>query len=568
MHTTKNSKISKKPDEPHYKKRYPNLYRSRYYAMLYVFGWSLTLSLIWGFSRWIWVTSLHVFETDGTIPHVVVPLSLTAVQLLLCRHFIRGIHNSIEWAVWIVLPVISFLLYFSVGVYVEVRNSLCIDFEMSHQLAMLWQTILMFEALALFLIYQHYYVIEEYEDSAQKTIRPVFKPYIFARILVLYIVPAIMVLMFIAMKSDAMRSGQNVNWSLIRWGSLFFPYVLAEGEWWRLISYAFQHGSLVHLVSNMICYWWCMQVLLKRYNGYQLLGVFLLASFFSGVSILVFSEQNTVGASGGVFGLMAFWAIDSFYTLKSIEKKKERASVVDRRKLELEQIDVRTECSSVISMLAYNVVHSFAAAISTSGHFGGLVAGVAVWFLFNIWPILTWIIASLSVVLIVFCLYNCRVTLMQIHSDNFKAKMLQRSKSRNVSSSSEVKRQNTKKWNVQNFRGMKDGKWYLVMIGINTKYLDIPGLQRLVSQKLFNNDSDNLQETVQEYVKSFSHVDYQYTGYDYPYIQISLSEPHFYTSESIAHVFADRVVVNGKNDYDYQCSYEIKIDTKAKKIVE
>ena len=206
------------------------MYRSRYYAMLYVFGWSLALSLIWGFSRWLWLMSVRDFEPSGAIPHVVVPLALTITQLLLCRHYIRGIHNSIEWAVWVLLPVFSFFLYYSVGVYVEVRNTFFVDFEASRQLAMLWQAILLFEALSLFLIYQHYYVIGEYEDSAQKTLGPVRKTYKFSRILVLYLVPAIMVLMLLAMKADGIDSKIPDGRLLVKWGSLFFPYVLLEGD--------------------------------------------------------------------------------------------------------------------------------------------------------------------------------------------------------------------------------------------------------------------------------------------------------------------------------------------------
>ena len=41
-------------------------------------------------------------------------------------------------------------------------------------------------------------------------------------------------------------------------------------------------------------------------------------------------------------------------------------------------------------MLAYNVVFSFAVGVSTSGHLGGLVAGIVIWFMFNVWSILVY----------------------------------------------------------------------------------------------------------------------------------------------------------------------------------
>lgn len=81
-------------------------------------------------------------------------------------------------------------------------------------------------------------------------------------------------------------------------------------EIWQLLSYGFLHGSLMHLLFNMLGLWMLGRDVedvfgSRRYLGYYLTCVVTAA----GAQILVgqlmaWPPSPTVGASGGVFGLL------------------------------------------------------------------------------------------------------------------------------------------------------------------------------------------------------------------------------------------------------------------------
>lgn len=553
------------------------LYRNRYYAMLHVFGWSLVIALIWGLGRWLWLNSMMIPSINAAVPNFLIPLFLSALHLLLCRHYIRGIHDSIEWLVWGVLAILSYLLYCSVSIYVGVHyNQFLVYADYPRQLAILWQTILLFEAILLFFVYQRYYVVEEYEESAKKRLFPFVSKSAglkFSNILVLVIVPAVMLLMYIAMKYYGLQHDISDGRLLVKGGSLFFPSVLVDGEWWRLITYGFQHGGIIHLASNLCCYYMCMTSLRTRYNGYQLFSVFLLAVFGSGVFVLIFSNGNTVGASGGVFGLMSFWLMDSYHYHKRLKKKAEEATGKEKDKINLELKGKGEELATIGSLLGYNLFHSFGSGISTSGHLGGLIAGVGLWPLLNMWPILTWVIASVCVVLISVGLNNCRDILMQMHwksvtgsKEYISKKEVKKSWEREKWKMSMLTKKSNQ-WNSFSFRGKKNGQWYGVIVHLDSTFLDVPGLQRLVSEKLFDQKEKDIKKAIEKYVKTFQDVAYNYTDLDYPYIEIDLTEPRRQTGKGYISVYADRTLVEGKDDYVYECSYEIKINTALKRMI-
>lgn len=81
-------------------------------------------------------------------------------------------------------------------------------------------------------------------------------------------------------------------------------------EIWQLVTYAFLHGSLPHLLFNMLGFWMLgrdVELALgwKRYIQYFLLCVVTAAlAQMLVIGILQQEPFPTVGASGGVFGLL------------------------------------------------------------------------------------------------------------------------------------------------------------------------------------------------------------------------------------------------------------------------
>lgn len=97
------------------------------------------------------------------------------------------------------------------------------------------------------------------------------------------------------------------NFALWPLGSgLFMP--------WQVLSYAFLHANLLHLAVNMFGLWMFGSDL-ERVWGSRRFGVFLIVSVLAAaaaqliVTASVGSNAPTVGASGGLFGLLVGFAM-------------------------------------------------------------------------------------------------------------------------------------------------------------------------------------------------------------------------------------------------------------------
>lgn len=94
---------------------------------------------------------------------------------------------------------------------------------------------------------------------------------------------------------------------LIDWGSLYKSYVLIQGEWWRLLTYMFLHGGIVHILNNLISLYFVGIFLEPLLGKWRLLLVYVLCGICAGITSLIWHDQvNTVGASGAIFGLYGF----------------------------------------------------------------------------------------------------------------------------------------------------------------------------------------------------------------------------------------------------------------------
>ena len=97
--------------------------------------------------------------------------------------------------------------------------------------------------------------------------------------------------------------GGNMISSLALW-PLNGPFIP-----WQLVSYAFLHGSMMHLVFNMYGLWMFgrdLEARLGRKAFYQLYFASVLAAGILQVLVTTYTGGTypTVGASGGVFGLL------------------------------------------------------------------------------------------------------------------------------------------------------------------------------------------------------------------------------------------------------------------------
>jgi membrane associated rhomboid family serine protease len=158
------------------------------------------------------------------------------------------------------------------------------------------------------------------------------------------------VLVFLAQVVQA-GSITNPYGELFQQGALYGPLV-AQGDWWRLVTCAFLHGSVLHIFFNMLMLWWFgrpLEALLGRGRFVAVCFISILAG--SAGALLVSPEVPTIGASGAVFGILG-------------------AGLV------LERSRINVFGGSALVIIVLNLALSFTLNnVSIGGHVGGLVGG-------------------------------------------------------------------------------------------------------------------------------------------------------------------------------------------------
>jgi membrane associated rhomboid family serine protease len=144
---------------------------------------------------------------------------------------------------------------------------------------------------------------------------------------------------------------RRASGEIFRDGALYGPLV-ADGEWWRLLTSAFLHANLIHLGLNMLMLWWFGRALEGLLGRGRFLGLYLVSALAGAAgALLVNPAAFTVGASGAIFGILG-------------------AGVV------LERRRIYVFGGGALGVVLLNVLFTFAVPnISIGGHFGGLVGG-------------------------------------------------------------------------------------------------------------------------------------------------------------------------------------------------
>ena len=134
--------------------------------------------------------------------------------------------------------------------------------------------------------------------------------------------------------------------------SPFLPGGLAEGEWWRLLTAAFLHGSLLHVGMNMLVLWLIGQPVEEAIGRGRFLALYIVSGLAGSAGAILFDPYAiTVGASGAIFGIMG----------AALVLEWQRSYVLG---------------GSALSLIVVNLVLTFAIPnISIGGHIGGLLGG-------------------------------------------------------------------------------------------------------------------------------------------------------------------------------------------------
>jgi membrane associated rhomboid family serine protease len=161
-------------------------------------------------------------------------------------------------------------------------------------------------------------------------------------------------------------------WQVGSGGTLTQPYgypfehgalvgvLVANGDWWRLVTTMFLHGSIIHLGFNMLFLWWIGGPVEQALGRARFALLYFVSGLSGSAGVLLFAHYGlfntspltpTVGASGALFGILG------------------AALVFERQR-------IYVLGGSALGIIVLNLVFTFAiSGISVGGHVGGLVGG-------------------------------------------------------------------------------------------------------------------------------------------------------------------------------------------------
>jgi rhomboid protease GluP len=181
------------------------------------------------------------------------------------------------------------------------------------------------------------------------------------------IILTINILLFVLMALIEIRNGagaeaffKSASGSVLAGIGALYPGALAQGEWWRLVTWNFLHIGLMHLAFNSIALYQIGPQVEEVFGSAKFIFIYLATGIAAGIASLVISPSFTAGASGAVFGLIGLMAVYGY-----------RQGGVFGRAL----------MRSMLIWAAFGFVIGLSPGINNIAHGGGFVAGGALGFL-------------------------------------------------------------------------------------------------------------------------------------------------------------------------------------------
>jgi membrane associated rhomboid family serine protease len=175
------------------------------------------------------------------------------------------------------------------------------------------------------------------------------------------VVNTIVFLWEVATMGLGMLSGNVTTEQIVNAGALVPFLVLAQHEWWRIVTGAFLHANLLHIAVNMYSLYVLGRFVEPVLGSPRMLLVYAVSLVVSGLSVTYFSPPDaaTLGASGAIFGIFgALFAIGFKFGRHGMDLVK-----------------------AMLPILILNLVFTFAVPdISWQAHVGGLLAGFIITF--------------------------------------------------------------------------------------------------------------------------------------------------------------------------------------------
>jgi rhomboid protease GluP len=187
----------------------------------------------------------------------------------------------------------------------------------------------------------------------------------FSRIPVTFGLITVCVLVYLLIALQGAREGVPLSVGLVQQpgdvlnlGALV-PALVAEGEWWRLVTSAFLHSGFVHLGMNMLSLYFLGSFAEISFGRSRFLALYFISGIGGGLAYLYFGPFNApaVGASGAIFGLLG--GVFGFAI---------RRGTFSTRNPVISQLLVLTAINLFLGATIPNV--------SNTAHIGGLIGGI------------------------------------------------------------------------------------------------------------------------------------------------------------------------------------------------
>lgn len=169
------------------------------------------------------------------------------------------------------------------------------------------------------------------------------------KILMTYIIIAICVVMYLV---TVLMGLNNMNLLLLGANNI---ELLKHGQIYRLITYGFLHGSIVHLISNMYCLYVIGSQVENNLEKKRFLTIYFVSMITGGLLSALFNDGISIGASGAIFGFLgAILYFGLHFRLYLSEALRTR----------------------IIPVIVLNLIIGFAVpGIDVACHIGGLIGG-------------------------------------------------------------------------------------------------------------------------------------------------------------------------------------------------
>jgi rhomboid protease GluP len=182
---------------------------------------------------------------------------------------------------------------------------------------------------------------------------PASRPY------VTYTLLAITVIIFILQSAGEALFGYD----LVAAMGMKVNELIIAGEYWRLFTPVFLHGSILHLGFNMYALYIFGPGLERYYGHSRYILLYFLGAFAGNVFSFIFSASPSLGSSTAIFGLLAAEGVFLYQNQKVF-------GGVARRAL-----------NNIIMIAVVNLIIGLSPGIDNWGHMGGMIGGAIFAFL-------------------------------------------------------------------------------------------------------------------------------------------------------------------------------------------